>query len=324
MTKDCSTRTAVVILNWNKAQLTAECVNSLSTMEGRYDIYVVDNGSERSNREDLLEIIGRRASIVVQQRDIDEAPPPEGDQTSIVLVLLEKNYGYARGNNFALRLAQRLGYRYSLVSNNDIKVTERHVLAELIASLEKDPKAAWAAPRIVGIDDRDQGPYGSFSASDYLFYRGMFYPVYYPLYFCFLRRKEIAKALRLAEQFRDGGLEPAWMPGCFMLLKNNALVVADNFDESTFLYSEEEILAARLRKKDLHLSYVPSVSILHEHDPKERFDLRREYRVMKSKLYFLKTYRRMTSFQIFVAMISHAIWLVLYAPLIARLGRTSQ
>ncbi len=40
--KDLSKRTAVIVLNWNKPEMTIECLESLQTMEGEYDIFIVD------------------------------------------------------------------------------------------------------------------------------------------------------------------------------------------------------------------------------------------------------------------------------------------
>lgn len=36
------------------------------------------------------------------------------------MIAVNENYGYAKGNNFGLKVAHKLDYEYLLVSNNDI------------------------------------------------------------------------------------------------------------------------------------------------------------------------------------------------------------
>ena len=73
--------TAIIILNWNGADDTLACLDSLLKAEGDFRVYVVDNGST----DDSLQRI--RAWLDAH------------DGFDAQLVPLDKNYGFARGNN---------------------------------------------------------------------------------------------------------------------------------------------------------------------------------------------------------------------------------
>ena len=213
--KDPSKRTAVIVLNWNKPEMTIECLESLQTMEGEYDIFVIDNGSDKDKRDRLTDEMKKRNAVVLTEKHINEFTLDEKDDQILLLMLLDQNYGYAKGNNYGLRLAHRLGYKYSLISNNDVKIIDRNVLVELIKGIENGDKYALSGPKVIDINLKEQGPFDESKISDYFFKFGILYPVY----FLFFKRK-LGKKIDL---FRKGLLEPSWLSGCFMLLRNDII-----------------------------------------------------------------------------------------------------
>ena len=73
--------TAIIILNWNGADDTLACLQSLAKAEGDFRVYVVDNGSSDDS-------LARIETWVKAHRACD-----------VQLVPLDRNYGFARGNN---------------------------------------------------------------------------------------------------------------------------------------------------------------------------------------------------------------------------------
>jgi GT2 family glycosyltransferase len=92
-------RTAAVILNWNRAGLTAETARSV---RGQVDtIYLVDNHSASADAALVEELAA---------------------QIGATFLPLDANYGYAGGNNAGIAAALAAGHEAVLVLNNDVVV----------------------------------------------------------------------------------------------------------------------------------------------------------------------------------------------------------
>ncbi|MGC1401703.1 MAG: glycosyltransferase, partial [Thermodesulfobacteriota bacterium] len=96
---------AVIILNWNKPELTRKAVDAVkipSSLDGQ--IIVADNGSSDDSVEMLKGVPG------------------------IDLLSLKQNYGFAQGYNLAVSYAQeRYQARYLLLLNNDAQLEEKAI-----------------------------------------------------------------------------------------------------------------------------------------------------------------------------------------------------
>ena len=324
-----SNKTAVIVLNWNKPEITLDCIKSLNTMEGDYDIFVIDNGSDEAKRNKLIEEIKKQNAVILSEESLDyfeinsdkssnntdnnnEKNKIEGRLN--LLILLNKNYGYGKGNNFGLRLACKLGYKYSLISNNDIKIIDVDVLTELIKGIETDEKIAWASPKIINIEGYQDGPFPEFDFFNFSFLRG---GIFYPFYILFLKTREKIKSTKLLDKYDKGEIMPKGFIGCFVFLKNEALEIVGFFDENIFLYFEELILAEKLNIKGFVLKYIPKVKILHEHNyPTEGINFKRGYEEFKSLTYYYKVYKNYNLFILNAAKISRLFYMVIYKPAI--------
>ncbi len=115
----------VVILNWNNAQDTIECLRSLNGSNYQpYAPIVVDNGSTNGS-----------------VREIREAYP------KIKIIELDTNSGYAGGNNFGIQYALDSGADYVMVLNNDTLV-EPTMLGELVKYAESDSNIGMIGPKM--------------------------------------------------------------------------------------------------------------------------------------------------------------------------------
>ncbi|MCK4734304.1 MAG: glycosyltransferase family 2 protein, partial [Methanophagales archaeon] len=155
---------AIIILNWNGWKDTIECLESLYQITyPYYYVIVVDNGSENESVEKINEYA--EGKIVVKSKFFEydagnkpikiieytreEAEAGGGDEKEIadlpsnkkiILIKNEKNYGFAEGNNIAMRYALKvLSPDYVLLLNNDT-VVDRNILEELVKVAEPDPK----------------------------------------------------------------------------------------------------------------------------------------------------------------------------------------
>ena len=106
---------AVVIPNWNGADMIAECLTSLQKQTQKADIIVVDNGS-----------IDNSVSLI-------EEYFPE-----VTVISLHKNTGFAGGVNNGITYALKNGFDAIALFNNDA-VAKNTWLAELASTLKDNP-----------------------------------------------------------------------------------------------------------------------------------------------------------------------------------------
>lgn len=118
-------RVAIVIVNWNGAADTAECLASLRA--DRYPnkrIIMVDNGSTDG-------------SAAILKRECPD----------VTVLETGANLGFTGGNNVGIRWAVREGADYVLLLNNDTTV-EPDVVAQLVDAAERMPEYGLLTPVI--------------------------------------------------------------------------------------------------------------------------------------------------------------------------------
>lgn len=127
---------AIVVLNYNGAQLTIDCVESvLRTNYPNFKVIVVDNASTDNSVARLVE---KLTDPLVQ------------------IFVNSANEGWAGGCNRGMEIAYGIGAKYISVLNNDM-IAERGWLAPLVRTLERDHRVG-----IVGCPIMDVGYPASF------------------------------------------------------------------------------------------------------------------------------------------------------------------
>jgi len=149
-------RISIIILNWNGWADTLECLESLYRITyPNYDVIVVDNGSEDESvqkireycegeievKSKFFEYSSENKPIKIIEYTREEAEAGGGKENGIIdlplngkmiLIKNEKNYGFAEGNNIAMRYALKaLNPDYVLLLNNDT-VVDTEFLGELV------------------------------------------------------------------------------------------------------------------------------------------------------------------------------------------------
>ena len=123
-----SARVCVSILNWNAAADTLRCIESLRQCHDiAFDIFVLDNGSHDDSVERLCGV------------------------KDVVLIEVPQNLGFAGGHNRVMRHAEKNGYDYIWLLNNDTKVAP-DCLAKLIYCAEHCHAGALFSPVIRDIN----------------------------------------------------------------------------------------------------------------------------------------------------------------------------
>ena len=128
--------TAVILINWNGAADTIDCLESLNRAEGEFFVVVADNGST----DDSLERICEYAS---------------GLSIKVHVIDLERNWGFAAGNNRAVSYASAFNPDSYMLLNNDT-VVEPDFLKRIQSYRREHPGTRILGPVICYWYDRDK------------------------------------------------------------------------------------------------------------------------------------------------------------------------
>jgi GT2 family glycosyltransferase len=211
---------SIVVLNWNGKQHLQSCLSSLLELdypESRLEIILCDNGSIDGSVD------------FVQQ-----------NFTRVRVVALDRNYGFAEGNDRAARVAagEWVGFL-----NNDMRVGPSWVKDMLLAT-DARPNVVCLASRILNWDG---------SATDFagggINYQGQGFQVGHGE-----PRSDQDEPRRLL--FACGGA---------MLIKREVFLDVGGFDEEFFAFFEDVDLGWRLNLLGYDVWYVPAATALHRH-----------------------------------------------------------
>ena len=121
---------AIIILNWNGKHLLRTCLSSLFKLTDypNYKVIVVDNGSTDGSVEYVKKHF------------------PKAD-----ILALDKNYGYAKGNNEGIKYAlKKYNPDYVLLLNNDTKIIQKDWLCRAVKSASTNSIDLLSVKQMIG------------------------------------------------------------------------------------------------------------------------------------------------------------------------------
>lgn len=251
-------RTGVCILNWNSSAVLIDCIAAVSRAfaERCFELVVVDNASS----DDSIRLLQERCP-------------------GIALIHNKVNLGFAAGNNVGAQYLLDRHCDLLLFVNPDVMLTKTAVDA-LIGALHEH--------ECVGCVGGDAGQGSGVCRNRPTALQEIV--LYGPL-----------KALPFAERLwaehtapireYDGVCETYAIGGACMLFRSRAFEEISGFDEATFLYAEEFIIAERLISAGWRTLYVPAAKYPHigGHSTGKIF-FRRRLHFIRSEHYFLTRY----------------------------------
>lgn len=298
---------AIVVLNWNGWQDTIECLDSLFRMDyPRFQVIVCDAGSTDGSLERIkawaqgdLEFSSPIHSPIYKL----ETPPlpkpipftayewsslehdkPAGATSSLVLIQMDVNLGFAGGNNVGLRyaLAQDL-FQYIWVLNNDT-VVHPQSLSMLVERVQRDPSI------------------GNCGSTIFYYFRphkiqtlgGNTYNKWLAVSKYIGAEKEPVNVAEIREERIEKQMNMVY--GCAMFVSIAMLREVGLLSEDYFLFSEEIDWAERMKDR-FKLGYAAKSIIYHKRgqstgnqaNPKER-TAQADYYNIRSRLLFTKKY----------------------------------
>jgi GT2 family glycosyltransferase len=235
------TKVAIIVLNWNGAPDTIECLKSIEKLTSsnlHLHTFVIDNDSSDDSVKEITSFVKQKKSITIIEN--------------------KKNLGFAGGNNVGIRKALEEGFDYLFVLNNDT-ILHEDCMTELVLASQTYTDGGLFTPKIYfakgfefhkdryqkeslghviwsaggdmdwnnvygsnhGVDQVDIGQFNMHYATTFATGAALFGP---------------------AETFKKIGM----------------------FDEKYFLYLEDLDLSIRVQKKHKSIIYVPDAIVWHK------------------------------------------------------------
>lgn len=216
---------AIVVLNWNSADDTIECIDSLlSQSDNIPDIILVDNYSSDDSIERLQSYKNKHPN-------------------SIHFIKNSVNSGYSGGNNVGFQYALGSGYKYIGTLNPDA-VADKNWTAPLIKELENDPTIGIATGILARSDKKTLDSTGDFYTT---------WGIPSPRG----RNQPIANAPTEPE-FVFGST------GGGFIARRESLRNIGLFDEKFFMYFEDVDLSFRMQLAGYKILYTPNAIAYHK------------------------------------------------------------
>lgn len=242
-------RVAIIVLCYNGVEDTLACLGSLRKLDYPHARYDV---------------------VVLDNASQDNTPARvRAAFPEVVVIENGANLGFAAGNNVGLRYALANSYDYALLLNNDTEV-EPSFLSQLVAEGEAEPGIGALGPLIY----YHAAPDRIWSAGGVVDWRRGI---------CSMRGEEVDTG-----QYRQPE-DVAFVTGCALLIKRQALERVGLLDERFFMYFEETEWCVRVTRAGLRIRFVPRARLWHKIPLDARFDKEYlAYYMTRNRLLFLR------------------------------------
>lgn len=162
-------------------------------------------------------------------------------------LLLDKNYGYCRGNNLA---AEQAAGKYILILNNDVEVSEGW-LDPIVEMLRSDPQIAVVQPKLRSVNQPDHFEYGGAAGGmvdmfGYPFCRGRLFDFV---------EKDTGQYNTAADIF--------WASGAAFAVERDLFLGFGGFEEQFEFHMEEIDLCWRFLNSGYKIKYTPDSTVYH-------------------------------------------------------------
>lgn len=215
---------AVIVLNWNNAPDTLECLDSIYKSQGvDFTVYVVDNGSTDNSLEQIKKNFP--SAIYIENKD---------------------NFGFAEGNNRAITRALEQNADFIFLLNNDASLG-RNTLQLLLQTALAHPEAGMLGPKIYSYHEPTKIWYGG---GDWNPERASFFHHDW--------------LVEERDSTRHELVETGYICGCALFARAAAIRQIGLMDPRFFLIWEEIDWCWRLKKAGWQCLYVPQAKAWHK------------------------------------------------------------
>lgn len=281
----------IVILNWNSAEDTIECIESIiNQIKLEYiDIVIVDNNSYEKDLKKLRQYILKKKGTIINEINYLTFK----EDFNILLINNHGNYGFAGGCNIALKLLYNLNYTYYWLLNNDA-IVDKNTLKELLNTIKEDDTIGFVGSNIRYYDNiKKLECYGG----------GHHYPLLgtSKLY---LKNKNFDKITQCSKS-----VNLDYLMGASLLLTKKLIDDIGFMNSEYFLYFEEHDWQSRAELKGWKIIVSPKSSIYHK-SSKSTKNNREKYFYYISRASMMYNKRFYNSFVLYISALSLSILLI--------------
>ncbi|MBR0090679.1 MAG: glycosyltransferase family 2 protein [Lachnospiraceae bacterium] len=225
---------ALIVLNYNDALTTIRFIEDVRSKSCIDHIVIVDNHSSDDSYESLLHYADDKIDVI---------------QT-------KSNGGYAKGNNYGVWYAiNRYKPYYVLISNPDVRFADS-VIDKIEKVLLDNPNAGAVACKMRCTNGKKKAEAWKL-----------------PTYGDCIRENLIILKKICGDKTRyddlylkgEGVVKVDVVPGSLFGINSTTFIAIAGFDESTFLYGEENLMASRLKEKGFQSYLIKDDEYLHDH-----------------------------------------------------------
>lgn len=217
---------SVIIVNWNTRELLLNCIESFyRTVRGfTFEIFVVDNGSHDGSPDSVKRKF-----------------------PAIELIQNQRNLGFARANNKALRRSRG---RYGLLLNTDVILTDGAV-EKLVEFMEGNPTVGVAGGQLINIDGSKQNSFDNFPSLTAEALNKSLLRIVFP-------KRYPSKRVNYGTP-----VDVDSVIGACMIVRSRAIREVGLLDEDYFFFLEETDWCYRMRRRKWRICHVPQAKIIH-------------------------------------------------------------
>ena len=221
---------SVIIASYNTRDLLCTCLESVfaSTLEGKLEVFVVDNNSSDGTPE-------------MVRREFPEAQ----------VLVNDSNFGFAKANNQALR---RSTGRFVLLLNPDTKVPDS-IFDEMCVFMDAHDEVGLAGVRLVRQDgSMDMACRRGFPTPARALFRALMLDRLSPRLF---------GGYNVLTRDPKGDYEVDAIVGAFMFFRRGMVEEVGFLDESFFMFGEDLDWCYRVKRANQKVMYLGSKEVLH-------------------------------------------------------------
>ncbi len=250
----------IVIVNYNDFDMTSRLLNNIKNYKCLDEIIVVDNNSTDDSFDKLKEFESNRITIIKNS-----------------------SRHFASGLNVGAKcLIKKVGECNIIFSNSDIIIKGEEDLKKLSSDINKDVVVVGPVVNEHGVLNR--GWRLPSTNKEILFN--------IPLLSRYFKKRYL---LYKEEVYKKDITEVDVVSGCFFMVDSKFLVENNYFDETTFLYYEEQIFAKKVMNQNKKEVIDNRVEIIHDHSvtiDKSIKRLKKQKTLKISQRYYCKAYQK--------------------------------
>ncbi|MBR1817817.1 MAG: glycosyltransferase [Bacilli bacterium] len=263
-------KTSVIVLNYNDKENTKRIVADYQTMKCLDHIVIVDNCSKDDSYKELKKLENKKVRVI-------EA---------------KENRGYAAGNNFGIQYIKDHfeTQDYYIISNPDIYI-EEEAIQKCINYLNTHKNVAIVAPKML---NRNGDVHPLFGWK----HRTLLGDIIESSRWLSEIKKKPKEAYDKKVLENDEVLVDC-IPGSFFVIQARIFEKIGYFDENTFLYYEEDIIAKKIKKLGYQEVILSKYSFKHMEGTSVNNTLsfmKKYIAFQKSKMYYHKNYNEKSNF----------------------------